>query len=186
LVNNKYEHDCVFWDIAPHSLTPLLTLGALMVEAVRTSNEMLVSIYQTTWCNIPHDGNLQKVQLFWLRKFVYLHTITWAILLCSRNETQQNEMLVLAPFTCKALNKSWCSNFLIPRICWNISYSCSLDRMSSLFRDCCCILDGLFESSSPTRKGSSQQLIKYTVPISTTWSLLYTSALSVGGGFQGI
>ena len=32
--------------------------------------------------------------------------------------------------SCIALYRSWCSNFLMPRICWNRSYSCSLLRTS--------------------------------------------------------
>ncbi|KNC26761.1 hypothetical protein FF38_00657 [Lucilia cuprina] len=48
----------------------------------------------------------------------------------------------------KALNKIWCSNFFTLSICWNISYNCSLESISSLFNDCC-KRAGFFESSSP-------------------------------------
>lgn len=51
--------------------------------------------------------------------------------------------------TIKALNSSWCSNFFTPKICWNMSYSCSLDNISSELSGCC-IRDGRLESSSPT------------------------------------
>lgn len=54
--------------------------------------------------------------------------------------------------TWRALNRSWCSNFLMPSICWNMSYNCSFDRIASLFNICCCILDGLLPSSSETGK----------------------------------
>lgn len=52
-------------------------------------------------------------------------------------------------FTSSALKSNWCSNFFTPRICWNMSYSCSLLRIHSAFKLCCCAREGLFESSSP-------------------------------------
>lgn len=50
--------------------------------------------------------------------------------------------------TINALNKIWCSNFFTPNICWNISNSCSLAKIISLF-SCCCMRAGLLLSSSP-------------------------------------
>lgn len=49
--------------------------------------------------------------------------------------------------TINALNRIWCSNFLTPRICWNMSKSCSLLRIISLFRGCMRV--GRLCSSSP-------------------------------------
>jgi hypothetical protein len=58
----------VFWDVAPcvwerlTDVSEVLTASiiiALMMETVSTS-EPSVSIYQTTWRNIPEDTHLQK------------------------------------------------------------------------------------------------------------------------------
>jgi hypothetical protein len=42
----------VFWDVVTCRMV-------LMMEAVSTS-EMVVSFYQTIWCNIPEDSHLQE------------------------------------------------------------------------------------------------------------------------------
>lgn len=58
------------------------------------------------------------------------------------------EVRSIDQLTINALNNIWCSNFFMPRICWNISYNCSFDRMISLFSGCC-IREGFLVSSSP-------------------------------------
>lgn len=55
------------------------------------------------------------------------------------------------PLTWQALYRSWCSNFLTPRICWNISYSWSLLRMSSEAALAVILCWSFLESSSSPR-----------------------------------
>lgn len=54
---------------------------------------------------------------------------------------------LLPDFTIIALNKSWCSNFFTPRICWNMSKSCSFVKILSLLSGCMRV--GRLCSSSP-------------------------------------
>lgn len=103
--------------------------SSLRMAAACSSDESNYD-YKTVKCS-RHDENLA----LWV-----LSKITWSL-------------------TCKALNRSWCSNFLTPRICWNRSYNCSFDRANSLCKlwfnwACCCCWDlgppGRLDSSSPT------------------------------------
>jgi hypothetical protein len=58
----------VFWSVALCSVVDIDRLITLMMEAV-SSSEMLVNIYQATWCNIPEDSHLKTPysEMFLLR-----------------------------------------------------------------------------------------------------------------------
>jgi hypothetical protein len=60
----------VFWDVAPYSLVdtdqsrgayclPNISACSLLIALMMEAVEMLVSIYHTTWCNIPEASHLQ-------------------------------------------------------------------------------------------------------------------------------
>lgn len=68
--------------------------------------------------------------------------------------------------TIKALNRIWCSNFFTPKICWNMSNSCSLVKMLSLLSGCMRV--GRLCSSSPKRG----------------WNFPLTKGSTVSGGFR--
>lgn len=94
--------------------------------------QQLSGSYTTLDNDRKNDGNAEKPSLpFPFRKlFAFYHpTLSWLPQLVhrlNRAENQKHEICLfqirlIRRLTRRALNKSWCSNFFTPKICWNIS-----------------------------------------------------------------